>query len=237
MPDSINHSLSFLENEGNFVENQLLDGSIGLSSLRRRRTICPSVSARALARVSPDFAFFRHFPGFFRVWLLLKPLSRSRSVAGVHVCVRVWLCIVYVVRCCACGKTLKTRGNREKCVWYGVCVVWCCEVRKYTKTLETLGKFTKHGLIFGTIWPSVDPKKVQNWPFSPTHCFYVSPGICRRFWPEVLTQTPKNAVFRPRSYSKGPNHALEKVLTKETPGIYLVRSRCGLLFSNARAKP
>ena len=116
---------------------------------------------------------------------------------------------VYVVRCCACGKTLKTRGNREKCVWYGVCVVWCCEVRKYTKTRETLGK-------------SKDRKKVQNWPFPPTHCFYVSPGICRRFWPEVLTQTPKNAVFRPRSYSKGPNHALEKVLTKETPGIMFV---------------
>ena len=58
---------------------------------------------------------------------------------------------------------------------------------------------------------------VQNWSFSPTHCFHVSPGICRRFWPEVLTQTPQNAVFRPRSYSKGPNHALEKVLTKETP--------------------
>ena len=71
--------------------------------------------------------------------------------------------------------------------------------------------------VFGTIWPSVDPKMVQNWSFSPTHCFYVFPGICRRFWPEVLTQTPKNAVFRPRSYSKGPNHALEKVLTKETP--------------------
>ena len=39
------------------------------------------------------------FRGFFRAWLLLKPLSRSRSVAGVHVCVRVWLCIVYVACC------------------------------------------------------------------------------------------------------------------------------------------
>ena len=74
----------------------------------------------------------------------------------------------------------------------------------------------------GTIWPSVDPKKVQNWPFAPTPCFYTSPGICRRFWPEVLTQTPKNAVFYPRSYSKGPNHALEKVLTNETPGMHLM---------------
>ena len=58
-------------------------------------------------------------------------------------------------------------------------------------------------------------------PFFPTHCFYVSPGICRRFSPQVLFQTPKKALFRPRSYSKGPNHALEKVLTNETPGIHV----------------
>ena len=99
MPESSNHSLFFLENEGNLGGNQLPDGSIGLSSLRRRRTICPSALPRAFARDSPDFAFFRYFPGFFRALLLLKPLSRSRSVAGVHVCVRVWLCIVYVVCC------------------------------------------------------------------------------------------------------------------------------------------
>ena len=92
----------FLENEGNFGGNQLPDGSIGLSSLRRRRTICPSVSARALARVSPDFAFFRHFPRFFRVWLLLKPLSRSRSVAGVSVCVRVCGCVLCVLCAVLC---------------------------------------------------------------------------------------------------------------------------------------
>ena len=85
MPDSTNQSL-FPGNEGNFGGNQLPDGSIRLSPHRpRRRMICPSISKRALARVSPDFAFFRHFPGFFRVWLLLKPLSRSRSVAGVCV--------------------------------------------------------------------------------------------------------------------------------------------------------
>ena len=68
----------------------------------------------------------------------------------------------------------------------------------------------------------MDRKKVRKRSFFPTHCFYTFPGICRRFWPEVLTQTPKNAVFRPRSYSKGPNHALEKVLTKETPCILLM---------------
>ena len=92
----------FLENEGNFGGNQLPDGSIGLSPLRRRRTICPSVLPRAFARDSPDFAFFRHFRGFFRVLLLLKPLSRSRSVAGVHVCVSVCVCeCVCCVLCCA----------------------------------------------------------------------------------------------------------------------------------------
>ena len=168
MPESSNHSLFFLENEGNLGGNQLPDGSIGLSSLRRRRTICPSVSARALARVSPDFAFFRHFPGVFRVWLLLQPLSRSRSVAGV-------LCVVvrvYVVRCCASGKTLKTRGNREKCVWFGVCVVWCCEVRKYTKTRETLGKCTKHGLFFWHGMAIQGPKKGPMLAIFPNAMFF-----------------------------------------------------------------
>ena len=77
----------------------------------------------------------------------------------------------------------------------------------------------------------MDRKKVQNWPFSPTHCFYVSPGICRRFWPEVLTQTPKNAAFRPRSYSKAPNHALEKVPTNETPGIISPPTTIHCLFN------
>ena len=42
---------------------------------------------------SPEFPltlpFSGIFGGFFRALLLLKPLSRSRSVAGVHVCVRV----------------------------------------------------------------------------------------------------------------------------------------------------
>ena len=89
MPDSSNHSVFFLENEGKLGGNQLPDGSIGLSPLRRRRTICPSASQRDFARDSPDFAFFRHISRFFRVLLSLKPLSRSRSVAGVSVCVRV----------------------------------------------------------------------------------------------------------------------------------------------------
>ena len=149
VPESSNHSLFFLENDGNLGGNQLPDGSIGLSSRRRRRTICPSASAQALARVSPDFAFFRHFPGFFRVWLLLKPLSRSRSVAGA-------LCVLCVCGCeCVCCAVLcvwknteNHRKQREMRVVWCVCVVWCCEVRKYTKTRETLGKFVKTWSLF-----------------------------------------------------------------------------------------
>ena len=53
------------------------------------------------------------FQGFFRALLLLKPLSRSRSVAGVHVCVRVWLCIVYVV-CWVCAISLEKYEEMNK---------------------------------------------------------------------------------------------------------------------------
>ena len=67
VPDSSNHAL-FPENEGNFWGNQLPDGSISLSPLCRKRTICPK---RAFARDSPDFAFFRHFWRFFRALLLI----------------------------------------------------------------------------------------------------------------------------------------------------------------------
>ena len=65
------------------------------------------------------------------------------------------------------------------------------------------------------------PKKGPNMViFFPTHCFCtLLPGNCRRFRPKVLSQTPKKALFGQRSYSKGHNHALEKVLTNETPGI------------------
>ena len=83
------------------------------------------------------------FRGFFRVWLLLKPLSRSRSVAGVHVCVRVCGCECV---CCVWKNTDNQRKQREMRVVWCVCGVWYCEVRKYTKTRETLGKFTNRGL-------------------------------------------------------------------------------------------
>ena len=65
--------------------------------------------------------------------------------------------------------------------------------------------------------PSMDPKKVQTRPWFPTQRFYTLPGIYRRFRPKVLSQTPTNAFLDQRSHSKAPNHALEKVLTNETP--------------------
>ena len=68
--------------------------------------------------------FFRHFLWFFRALLLLKPLSRSRSVAGVHVRV-----VVYCVCLCVCvwKNTENQRKQREmRVVWY-VCVL-CCVV-------------------------------------------------------------------------------------------------------------
>ena len=40
------------------------------------------------------------FRGFFRVLLLLKPLSRSRSVAGVNVCVCACVSVSVYVVCC-----------------------------------------------------------------------------------------------------------------------------------------
>ena len=173
----------FPENEGNFWGNQLPDGSISLSPLCRRRTICPK---RAFARDSPDFAFFKHFPRFFRALLLHKPLSRSRSVASVHVCMRVCGCVL----CMLCAVFYhKTRSN------HGRKVVRKCK-KHHGKQWENSQNMNS---VFGTLWPSMDRKKVRKRSYFPTHCFYTSPGICRRFWPEVLTQTPKNAVFRPRS--------------------------------------
>ena len=98
------------------------------------------------------------------------------------------------------------------------------------KITGNIGKIVKTRTpFFGHDMAIQGPKTVRKRPFSPTPCFYTSPRICRRFWPEVLTQTPKNAVFLPKvliQTKKGPNHTLEKVLTNETPGIYLQVTFC-----------
>ena len=54
---------------------------------------------------------------------------------------------------------------------------------------------------------------------SPTHCFTLPMGFTDVFGRKALFQAAKNALLGPRSESKGPNHALEKVPTNETPCI------------------
>ena len=44
-------------------------------------------------------------------------------------------------------------------------------------------------------------------------------GFVDVFGRKSYSKRPKKTLFYPRSYSKGPDHALEKVLTSETPGI------------------
>ena len=108
-------------------------------------------------------------------------------------------------------------------VVYYVCCVLCCAIfvvkyeemntygqnrlKKWSKSREKMQKHTQETLgtdqntvsFFGTVWPPTDPKKVQKRTFFPTHCFYTSPGIYRRFRSKVLSQTPKKSLFPTRS--------------------------------------
>ena len=100
----------FLRIEGNFGGNQLPDGSIRLSPLCRRRMICPSISKRAFARDSPDFAFFRHFSRFSRALLLLKTtlkITVSGRCACVCACVCCVLCMLCAVLCYIFTKNMR----------------------------------------------------------------------------------------------------------------------------------
>ena len=117
VPESSNHSL-FPGNDGNFGGNQLPDGSIRPSPLRRRRTICPAISKRAFARVSPDSAFFMHISRFFRV----SYSNHAQDNGRLQVCVCVHVCV------CACGKTLKTQRKKRNACGMGVCVCVMCSV-------------------------------------------------------------------------------------------------------------
>ena len=97
--DSTNQSL-FPENEGKFGGNQMPDGSIRLSPLRpRRRMICPSISKRAFARDSHDFALFKHFQGFSARYCHSNHSQDHGQWQVCMWCVRVWLCTVYVACC------------------------------------------------------------------------------------------------------------------------------------------
>ena len=76
-------------------------------------------------------------------------------------------------------------------MWYGVCVVWCCEVRKCEKTQEIKEKRSKHGLRFrhdiAIHAPNNGPKTVI---YPNTLFFTLSLGFID--------------VFGRRSYSKRP---------------------------------
>ena len=62
---------------------------------------------------------------------------------------------------------------------------------------------------YGQPWTQ---KTVQKRSFSPTHCFYTFLGNLQTFSAEgPIPNAPKRRFFYPRSCSKGPNHALEKV--------------------------
>ena len=145
----------------------------------------------------------------------------------VCVCVTV---SVYVVCCVRVEKHSKPRET-ERNVCGMVCVVWCCEVRK-CENARNNGKIVKTWSSFlaryGHSWTR---KKSKIGHFSQRIVLHISPGIGRRFRPKVLSQTPKKALFGQRSYSKGPNHALEKVLTNETPCICIHPSPLGSRLS------
>ena len=79
------------------------------------------------------------FGGFFRVWLLLKPLSRSRSAAGVHVCVWVWcvgavlcVCAVQCAVCCENQRKQREMLPSSSSLKSHTCRLMCCFVTNET---------------------------------------------------------------------------------------------------------
>ena len=95
---------------------------------------------------SPEIPLTLPFSGIFRGFSACYSYSNHSQDHGQwQVCMCVCVCVCDCVCCvlCACGKTLKTTRNREKCVWYGVCFVRCCEVRKCEKHTRNIGKIVK----------------------------------------------------------------------------------------------
>ena len=85
------------------------------------------------------------------------------------------------------------------------------------------GNYQKYRHLFGTIWSTMDRKHPKTAIF-PDAFFYTSLGICRRFpTSDPVPNAQKKALFYRRSYITGPNHALEKVLTTETPCMFFRR--------------
>ena len=72
-------------------------------------------------------------------------------------------------------------------------------VRKCRKSRETLGKMSKHGLHLWHGMATHGPKKGPKLAIFPNALFLRFPWDLPTILAEVLTQTPKNAVFYPRS--------------------------------------
>ena len=106
-------------------------------------------------------------------------------------------------------------------------VVWCCVVRRYNNVGEK-GNFVKTRTPvfarYGHPWTS---QNVRKRSFSPTHCFFLhfSLGFTDVVGQRSYPKRPKRHFVCPRSCSKGPDHALEKVLTCETPCISICPPR------------
>ena len=195
-------SVVFPENEGNFGGNQILFGSIRPSPPCRRRTICPSISKRAFARDSPDFAFFKHFPGFFRALLLLKPLSRSRSVAGVCLCVCVWncvLCMLCAVLCYICSTNMRKSTNMENKTGsnHGHNVVRKCK-KKHKKHWEHIKNMVS---LFGHDMAIHGPKKGPKTAIFPDALFLRFPWDLPKFSAEGPIPNAQKTQF----LTRGPN--------------------------------
>ena len=83
---------------------------------------------------------------------------------------------------------------------------------------------SKHGLRFWHDMVNYGPKKSpKTVTFTDAlFFFYISPWDLSTFSAErVPSQTPKKALFHPKSHSKGPKHALANVLTIETPDMHI----------------
>ena len=101
--------------------------------------------------------------------------------------------------------------------------VWCCVVmcgEKYKKRKKHWETCQNTDSTFGTMWSTMDRKKGQKTVFFPDALFLRFSRVLQTFSDMGShSRRPKKALFYPKSCSKSPNHALDKVLTNETPGI------------------
>ena len=88
-----------------------------------------------------------------------------------------------------------------------VCVVWCCEVRKYKKKNKKHWRNYQNMVKF---WHDMAIHEPQNGPKTDIFPNAFPLGFKDVFGRRVLFQTGKHAFLGPTYYSKGPNHALEK---------------------------